>query len=104
MGAYIIVCANVPNKDLKKFDDWYETEHLIDALNGFGAISASRGWSVDNSNIHSAFYEFKNLSDAKAILVSDALKKLIKEFDRHWNGKIIRTREVIEIVQQIKLN
>ena len=43
MGAYIIVCANVPDNDLKVFDNWYETEHLVDAFNGFGAINASRG-------------------------------------------------------------
>jgi hypothetical protein len=94
--AYIIVCANVRANDLKVFDGWYETDHLVDAFNGFGAISASRGWCVNNSNIHSAFYEFKNLSDAKAILESDALEKLVKEFDRRWNGKITRTRKVLE--------
>jgi len=104
VGAYIIVCANVPDNDLKVFDNWYETEHLVDAFNGFGAINASRGWSVGNSNVHSTFYEFTNLSDAKAVLRSDALEKLIKEFDRRWKGKITRTREVVEIVQQIKLN
>ena len=43
MGAYIIVCANVPDNDLKVFDNWYETEHVVDAPNGFGAINASRG-------------------------------------------------------------
>jgi hypothetical protein len=101
---YIIVCANVPDNDLKAFDDWYEREHLADSLFGFRAISASRGWSIDNLNIHSAYYEFENLSDAKEILKFDALEKLVKKFDCRWNGKIIRTRKAVEIVQQIKFN
>ena len=77
----------------------YETEHVVDALNGFCAINASRGWSVGNPYVHSAFYEFTNWSDAKVVLRSDALEKLIKEFDRRWKGEITRTREVVGIVQ-----
>ena len=32
---------------------------------------------------------------------SDALKRMIGEFDRHWQGKVTRTREVVESVQSI---
>ena len=28
VGAYIIVCADVPDDALKKFDNWYETKNL----------------------------------------------------------------------------
>jgi len=104
MVAYIIVRSNVPDIDIKNFDNWYETEHLDDALNGFSAVSASRGWSVDNPNSHIAIYEFQNLTDAKGILESNALKRLMDEFDLRWDGKIVRTREVVEVVQQLKNN
>jgi len=102
MIAYITVRSNVPDTDIKKFDTWYETEHLVDALNGFGAVSASRGWSNDNPNSHIAIYEFQSLSSAKRILKSSALKRLMNKFDLRWDRKIVRTREVVEVVQQIK--
>jgi hypothetical protein len=60
-------------------------------MDGFGAISASRGWRLGHLNTHSAFYEFNSLSDAKVGLASDVLEKLVNEFDRRWNRKIIRT-------------
>ena len=77
MIAYIIVRSNVPDTDIKKFYTWYEKEHLVDALNGFGAVNASRGWSVDNSTSHIAIYEFQSLSDTKRILKSSVKKKLM---------------------------
>jgi hypothetical protein len=38
----------VSDDDLKGFDYCYKTEHLVDALIGFGSISASREWGNDN--------------------------------------------------------
>jgi hypothetical protein len=102
MIAYITVRSNVPDTDIKKFDTWYEKEHLVDALNGFGAVSASRKWSNDNPNSHIAIYEFQSLSNAKRILKSSALERLMNKFDLRWDSKIVRTREVVEVVQQIK--
>ena len=35
------------------------------------------------------------------MMASDALKGMIAEFSRHWNGKVTRTRDAVEIVQKI---
>ena len=101
MTVYLIVCADVEEASQDAFDQWYESEHLSDAKIGFGAISAMRGWSNVNPRIHNAFYEFSKFEEANAILESQILKDFIKEFDRHWEGKATRTREIITIKQII---
>ena len=101
MTAYLIVRAEVDEKHRDAFDHWYETEHLPDAIRAFKAVSAMRGWSDVEPGVHLAFYEFQNLAAANTLLHSNLIKKFIKEFDRHWEGKVRRTREVFSVSQSI---
>ncbi len=101
MSAYLMVRAVVPDADRDKFDHWYETEHLPDAHLAFKALSAMRGWSSLEPSTHLAFYEFPDLAAAEAMSNSDAIKELIAEFDRVWEDKVKRTREVVEISQSL---
>ena len=101
MTAYLIVRADVATASREKFDHWYETVHLPEALRNFKAVSALRGWSDVESGVHLAFYEFPDLITANNLLGSDLMKKFIKEFDRHWAGKVTRTREVFEVKQSL---
>ena len=101
MTAYLIVRAEVPEADRDRFDHWYETEHLPDAKRAFNALSAKRGWSTLEPTSHLAFYEFPDMEAANAIAGSDEIKKLIAEFDRVWQGRVTRTRDVVEIAQSI---
>ena len=101
MTAYLIVRAEVDPSVKAAFDSWYETEHLPDALKAFNALSAKRGWSSVEANVHIAFYEFENLDAANTLMNSDVLKWFIAEFDRHWAGKVNRTRELVEFSQVI---
>jgi len=102
MTAYLIVRADVEESSREKFDHWYETEHLPSALQDFKAIGAMRGWSEVEPNIHLAFYEFPNLLTANNLLSSDLMREFIEEFDRHWTGKVTRTREIFEVKQLLK--
>ncbi|MEL0110651.1 MAG: hypothetical protein VW835_02860 [Rickettsiales bacterium] len=99
MSAYRIVRAEVEEASREGFDHWYETEHLPDALREFKALSAMRGWSDVEPGVHFAFYEFPDLAAANALVGSDTLKEFVKEFDRHWEGKVTRSREVFEVKQ-----
>ena len=99
MSAYLIVRAEVDEESRTAFDAWYQSEHLPDALRDFNGVSAMRGWSEVEPGIHLAFYEFPDLAAANKLLVSDLMKDFIKEFDRHWAGKVTRTREVFEVKQ-----
>lgn len=101
MTAYLIVRAEVSESDHKGFEHWYESEHLPDAMRDFKALSARRGWSVQEPNTHIAFYEFPDLAAANAIMDSDVIKALVAEFDRCWQDRVKRSREVVEIVQAL---
>jgi len=92
-----IVRAEVPEADRAAFEDWYETEHLEEAVDLFNATGAWRGWSKVDAAVHMAFYEFASIEAAEAISGSDALKLLIGKFDEAWGDRVQRTREVIEI-------
>ena len=103
MSAYLIVRAEVANEaDRAGFDTWYENEHLPDAVSAFNAESASRGWSDVEPGVHYAFYRFPDLKAAQSIGDSDAIRSMIKEFDRLWDGKVVRTRDIVEIIQTIE--
>lgn len=102
MTAYFMVRAQVVDKTVTDaFDRWYRDEHLPDALAGFGARRAWRGWSAVDASVHHAFYEFDDLASAQAIQGSDALKRLIAEFDRLWGNRVTRSRDFVEVIQAI---
>ena len=56
MRIFLVVKSFVPSHLKKDFDDWYEKEHLFEAKQTFSAISASRGWQIENEDIHCAYY------------------------------------------------
>ena len=102
MAAYLIVRAVVSEADRAKFDRWYQDVHLPEALAVFDAVSAWRGWSHDDPAVHLAFYEFPNLAEATDIVDSEAMKNMRADFDRNWQDRISRSREIIEITQTIQ--
>ena len=104
MSALLIVRAEVPADDRAAFDRWYEAEHLPDAMAAFGTARARRGWSELDPGVHVAIYEFDRLEDARAIVggdASDAIRALIAEFDRVWQGRVTRTRELVAVAQEL---
>jgi len=103
MTAWFMVRAQIADEGMKSaFDRWYHTEHLPDALKAFGARRAWRGWGDTDARVHYAWYEFDDLASARAILGSEALKRLIADFDRAWGDKVARSRDFIAIVQSVE--
>ncbi|HKK31376.1 MAG TPA: hypothetical protein VKA18_13410 [Alphaproteobacteria bacterium] len=101
MTAYLIVRAEVHEADRDAFDKWYETEHLPDAKKAFQVLSARRGWSDVTPGVHIALYEFPDLATARAKTSGEEIKALIAEFDRVWQDRVQRSREVIGIIQTL---
>lgn len=101
MPAYLIVRAEVQEADREAFDTWYETEHLPDAVKAFKPLYAERGWSDVEPGVHIAFYAFKDLATVRAVGSSDDIKQMIAEFDRNWQDRVQRTREIVEIKQKL---
>jgi hypothetical protein len=79
----------------------YEKEHLPDAFVAFKAKRAWRSWSKNDPSVHWAFYEFASVEDAAQVAASEAIASLSKEFDRAWGRRVLRTRDVIEVVQHL---
>lgn len=95
--GYLMVRAVLADAaDRPRFDRWYETEHLPDALKSFGAERAWRCWSRTDPAVHYALYEFADVARAEAILESSELRRLVEEFDRTWGSRVTRTREILE--------
>lgn len=101
MTALLIVRAGVAETDRDAFDRWYETEHLPDARRAFRALAARRGWSESTPGVHLAFYEFPDAERARAVLASDEMKAMVAEFDRVWQDRVERTREIVGIRQAL---
>ena len=51
--------------------------------------------------VHIALYTFPSLARAREVQASQDIKDLIAEFDRVWQGRVTRTREVIEVKQRL---
>ncbi|WP_428487057.1 hypothetical protein [Rhodopila sp.] len=99
----MVVRAVVADRaDRALFDHWYHMEHLPDALRAFNALSAMRGWSMTDPSVHIAFYRFGSLATAQAIADSRAIKDLIAEFDRVWGSRVVRSRDILSIADELK--
>jgi hypothetical protein len=100
-GAWLVVRAVVADPaDRASFDDWYRREHLPDAVKAFSAPSAWRGWSATDPSVHCAHYRFDSLARLEAVMSGVEIGELIKEFDRRWNGRVIRTREILAVADE----
>ncbi len=100
--ALLIIRARLTNLgDRAKFDSWYRTEHLPTGVRHFKAQRGWRCWSKTNPLVHIALYEFPSVEEAESILDSAALAAQIAEFDRVWGTGITRTREIVEVAEEL---
>ena len=97
----LIVRAVVPADLRDQFDLWYEAEHLPEAQDAFGAYEAYRGWSDDNPDAHFALYRFTETGAVDRITKDGRLGVLVGKFDERWQGRVTRTREVIQVRQSL---
>ena len=100
--AVLIIRARLINlADREKFDSWYGSEQLPQSVRLFKAQRAWRAWSRTNPLVHLALYEFPSVDEAEDILDSAALAAQTAEFDRVWGTGITRTREVVEVAEEL---
>ena len=99
--AYLAVRAEVPEADRAQFDHWYATDHLPWAVRVFAARRAWRYWSRTDPALHVALYEFDTAEDAAATQTAEGTKALVADFDRVWQGRVTRRREVLELAQEL---
>jgi hypothetical protein len=100
-GAWLVVRAVVADSgDRAAFDEWYRREHLPDAVKAFSAQAAWRGWSKTDPSVHCAYYRFGSLDRLETVMTGAAIAALIAEFDRCWNGRVTRSRDVIAVADE----
>ena len=101
-GAWLVVRATVAAPaDRARFDQWYRDEHLPDAVKAFRVTTAWRGWSQQDPSVHCAHYRFGSLAELDAVMNGPVIKGLVAEFDRVWGTKVVRTREVLMVADQV---
>lgn len=101
-GAWLVVRATVADAtDRPRFDQWYREEHLPDAVKAFQVKTAWRGWSQQDPAVHCAHYRFASLEALNAVMNGPVIRELVAEFDRVWGTRVVRTREVLSIEDEV---
>jgi hypothetical protein len=98
--AYFMVRAVVEEPRRQKFDHWYSTVHLPDAMTAFKAEKAWRFWSTLDAGVHYAVYQFADRAKLDAGVSKDNLQPLIADFDRDWPSGVIRSRDLVEMAEE----
>jgi hypothetical protein len=98
---YFVVRATVHDPSKREaFDSWYKNVHLPDALRLFGVKRAWRCWSLADSIVHEATYEFADQESLAHAIDGGALKQLIDDFNRDW-PEVTRTREAFTLAEEV---
>jgi hypothetical protein len=101
--AYFMVRAVVTDPSLReKFDRWYASDHLPRALADLGAEKAWRLWSEAESNVHYAIYRFADMGQLRRGLNGEGFKALVADFDRTWPRGVTRSRDILNLVEEIE--
>ena len=101
--TYFIVRATVADPAKRKaFGEWYQNEHLPDAVKAFGVKKARRFWSASDPSLHLAMYEFPDQAALERATGGDALKPLVAEFDRCWPD-VTRSREILVLAEDFSV-
>ncbi len=101
--AYLMVRVQLTDPGLReRFDRWYRDEHLPDALKAFRAEAASRYWSPAEPPIHVALYQFADLTAARHATRPEVIGPLVAEFDRNFPTGTVRSRDLLELAQDLK--
>jgi hypothetical protein len=99
-SAYLVVRATVSDPAKRTaFDAWYHTEHLPDAVKGFGATKAWRFRSMSDPSVHQAMYQFADRAALERATGGEAMTALVADFNRSW-PEVTRTREIFELAEE----
>ena len=101
-GAGVLLVRAEVREDLRDaFDAWYDAEHLPQARDALGAVSARRGWSTVDEGVHCAIYEFDTAAHMTSRVGSPDLQGLLDAFDEAWPEGVSRKRDFLEVAQRI---
>jgi hypothetical protein len=81
-----IVKATIPSDKEAAFNRWYNEEHVSQALQFPGMVSAHRYKLIDGEDKYQylAMYELKDEATYRSFVASDHMKTLRAEYDAHF--------------------
>ncbi len=71
------------------------------ALAEFKAEKCWRFWSLADAGVHYAVYQFPDAARLDAALKSDDFKMLVADFDRDWPAGVTRSRDMLNLVEEL---
>src|SRR5262245_43371502 len=99
-AAFFVVRAVVVDPVRRAaFDEWYQHEHLPDAVKSFGVSKAWRLWGLSDPSLHQATYQFDDEASLERMLKGEELKRLVADFNHAWPD-VTRTRETFVLAEQ----
>lgn len=101
-ATFFLVRAVVAPHLRDKFDHWYSTDHLPWACRVFKCEKAWRFWSTAEEGVHYAVYRFADKAALDTAMKSEGLKELIADFDKTWPTGVTRTRDIVEMVEELE--
>lgn len=102
MPALFVVRATVTDPAKRTaFGNWYQNEHLPDAVKSFGVTKAWRFWSLTDPSVHQAMYQFDDEASLERATTGAEMKRLIADFNRDW-PEVTRTRESFVLAQEFQ--
>ena len=99
--AYFVVRSVVERPLRQRFDQWYSSHHPPMALSEFKAEQCWRFWSALDAGVHYAAYQFADMERLDAAMNSDGFKMLAADFDQGWAHGGSRTRDRLEMVDEL---
>ena len=101
--AFLMVRVEVADASLREgFDAWYRDDHLPWAVKAFGAERGTRCWSRSDPALHIAMYQFPDLETAQHATRPEVIAPLVADFDKVWPTIKSRTRDYLELVQELR--
>ena len=98
-GVFIVM-AKVPPEKEDAYNRWYDEEHMPKALNRFPGVLGGRRYKItdggDGYN-YIALYEYESYDKLLETVKSDALKKLIQEYNEAFGEGDRKRMFAIEI-------
>jgi antibiotic biosynthesis monooxygenase (ABM) superfamily enzyme len=92
---FLSVRATVDAGREDEFNRWYNSQHVLDAVNMLpGCLGASRFKVMDGDGSHQymALYAFRTAEELKAAIGSPEIKELIRKYDEAIGSFSTRTR------------
>ena len=92
--AMLIVHSFCQREHEKEFNKWYNNTHIHDVARVSGARNARRFQLITDGDEHEylAMYEFDSEAKLEAFMQSEALKRLVQEYDKAVGAYARRVR------------